>query len=148
MSSNLADILDATPRRRVEFDMSRVDIGQLTLIELLDAGEASGIPFEDFRANLLDPSKQAYLFYALAWVIMRRVEPDLTFDDVCQYDLIVTGEMDEAQAERTAKRARSTVAVAAIAKVSPQEAEQMTISQIDAAIDLQQRRNRAQRRKR
>lgn len=148
MSSNLADILDATPRVRVEFDMSRVDIGKLTLIELLDAADACEVPFEDFRIEMVNPAKQARLFYALAWVILRREDKSLTYEDVCEYDLIVTGEIDEEEVERTAKRAKQVVAVAQIARVSPQEAENMTVAQMEAAVDLQQRRNRAQRRKR
>lgn len=147
-SSNLAEILEATPRHRVEFDMSKVDIGKLTLMELLDASEASGVPFEDFRTALVDTNKQAALFYSLAWVIMRRQDKSLTYEAVCEYDLIVTGDIDEAEVERTQHRAKAVMSVAAITGTSPQEAADMEIAQVAAAVDIVQSRNRAARRRR
>lgn len=145
--SNLATVLDETPRRRVEFDMGKVDLGKLTLIELLDAGDASGIPFEDFRTAMIDPARQAYLFYAIAWVILRRQDKSLTYEDACEFDLIVTGEMDEAEIEATEKRAKAVVSVAAVAGVSPREAGEMTIAEVGAAVDLAAARNKRRRKR-
>lgn len=146
LSSNLAEILDLHPRRRVEFDMSRIDIGQLTLIELLDASEAAGVKMDQVSEAMLDPFRQVHMFYALAWVILRREDKSLTFQAVCEFDLIVTGEPDEDAAEKAKDRAKTVTAVAALARVSPQEAEGMTINQIEAATELQVARNRAARR--
>jgi hypothetical protein len=145
LSSNVADILDSTPRRRVEFDLSRIDIGKLTLLELLDAADNADIPLDELRESLLNESLQAKLVYALAWVIMRRVEPTLTFEDACGFDIIVTGE--GTTSNKTKARAKATVAVAQLAHVSAREAEQMTVSEIEAVTDLQERRNRAARRR-
>lgn len=147
LSSNLADILDATPRRRVEFDMSRIDIGQLTLKELLDASDVAGISMHNISEAMLDASRQVNIFYGLAWVILRREDKSLTYEDVCEFDLIVTGEPpDDAEAAKAKERAKQVVAVAQIARVTPQEAESLTINQIEAATELQVARNRSARR--
>lgn len=147
LNSNLAEILDSTPRRRVDFDLGKVDLGKLTLIELLDAGDASGIPFDDFRTSMIDPSKQAYLFYALAWVILRRVDKSLTYEEVCEFDLIVTGEFDEEEMLATEQRAKAVVSVAQVAGVSPREAGEMTIAEVGAAVDIASARMRRGRRR-
>lgn len=143
---NIADILNETPRKRVEFDLSRVDIGALTIMELFDAADAAHIPFDSFRENLFDTNSQAYLFYAIAWVIMRRQDKSLTFDEVCDFDLIITGEIDEDAIDRNVQRAKGVVAVAAVAGVSPQEAAGMTVAEVSAAVDLAQERVRRTRR--
>lgn len=148
LSSNIADILEAHPRRQIDFDLSRVDIGQLTLMELLDASEACGLPWDEFKLALEDREKQVKLFYSLAWVIMRRAEPDLTYEQVQEFDLIVKGSFNEEMQEKAQKRAKAVVAVAQVARVTPREAEKLTIHQVEAATNLQQARNRRLRRKR
>jgi len=147
LSSDLAAILDDHPRERIEFDMSRVDLGKLTLMELLDASDASGVPFTEIAEAINDPASQARVFYAIAWVIMRRADKSLTFDAVCEYDLIVTGEIDEAEIARTNDRAKKVVAVAQVMGVSPEEAKGATIAEIGAATDLAQHRIRKTRRR-
>jgi hypothetical protein len=147
-SVNLAEIMEQTPRVRVEFDLSRVNIGDLTLLELLDAADASSVPFDELRAAIDDPGKQAHVFYALAWVIMRRQNKSLTFAEVCEYDIVMSGEIDEEGAKASAERAQKIVAVATLAGVSPDEAEKMTVAEVEATVDLAERRNRAARRAR
>jgi hypothetical protein len=144
---DLAEIMDAHPRKRVVFDVSRLNIGQLTLLELMDAADASGLPFDELRMNLEDPKKQTHMFYALAWVIMRRGDPALTYVKACEFDLVVEGEVDVEAAKQSALRAEKVVAIAALANVSPQVAGQMTMDEVQATVDLQERRNRAMRRK-
>lgn len=148
LNSNLAEVLDANPRERVEFDMSRVDLGKLTLMELLDASDAAGVEFTEITESLHDASKQARVFYALAWVILRREDKSLTFETVCELDLVVTGEVDEEEAAKTTARAKKVVAVATVMGITPAEAEGATIAQIGAATELAEARvRRARRRK-
>lgn len=145
-SSNLAEILEAHPRQRVDFDLAKVDIGKLTLIELMDASGVSGVPFDDFRTAMVDEDKQVRLFYAIAWVILRREDKSLTYEQVCEYDLIVSGELDEEANAETVEQAKAVVAIASLAGTSPDQAKQMTMAEIGATVDLAQARSRAARR--
>lgn len=147
MNSNLAEILDENPRERVEFDMSRIDLGKLTLMELLDAADVSGVEFQEISASLTDPAKQARVFYALAWVIMRRADKSLTFETVCDYDLVVTGEIDEEEIAKTEAKAKKVVAVATVMGTTPREAKDATLAEIGAAVDIAQARTRRARRR-
>jgi hypothetical protein len=130
----------------VIFDMERVNLGALTLIEMLDAGSAADIPFDEFAEAMLDPAKQAHVFYALAWVIGRREDKSLTYEQACEWDIIVVGEPDKRQEAQDQERAKAVVAVAALAGVSPREAEQMTMDEVEAVAELRMAQNRAQRR--
>jgi hypothetical protein len=129
---------EETPRK-VFLDVSQIRPGKLTLLEALDMGDAAGVDPDNFMRVLSRGRAQdkARLIYAFAWVLARRSEPELTFAEVCTYDLTVTGK--PATAEETAKeakRAKATAAVAKLAGVSTREAEQMTIAEIHAVTEL------------
>jgi hypothetical protein len=147
MDTSLALIQEQSPYRLVEFDMERVDVGKLTLLELLDACEAAEVDPEAMSETMDEGSSvpRARLLYGIAWVILRRVEPGLTYEETCTFDLVVTGEAKEVDANNV--RAKATVAVAALAGVSTRQAEQMTMDEVAAVTELQSRRNRAARRR-
>lgn len=145
--SSLADIMDAVPEQRViALDMARIDPSRLSLLEVLEMSEASGIPHDAFAAVLRTGTtlEQARLLYAMAWVILRKAEPAVTFDEVCQMKLEVTGKpLTAAQLAANAKRAEAVVSIAKVAGVSPEEAGQMTIDEVAAAVSIEQKRNQA-----
>ena len=138
----VSDLLTEYPARRLVIRTEDIHAGRLTLLEALDIADASGINAENFSEVLgstaLKP--KALLLYAIAWVIARRVEKDLTFEEVCTYRLEVVGApADEA---RDMRRAEAVMSVAALANVSPEEAKNMTIAEINAMTTIRKRRAR------
>lgn len=152
---SLADIIEQSPeRRKVVLDMSRVDPTALTLIETLDVADASGIKTEDFGAVMERGTlrTKAMLLFALAWVIMRRVEPDLTYKETCTFDLSVVGEVDPKEGERAIERAEIVTGVAKLAGITPEEAGQLSMAEVIAISERERQRQvvparRARRRK-
>jgi hypothetical protein len=130
---------DSAEPRKVFLDVSQIRPGKLTLLEALDMGEAAGVNPDDF-SRILDrgsQAKKARLIYAFAWVLARRAEPELTFAEVCTYDLTVTGRPPTAEENRADElRAKAVASVAKIAGVSPREAEQMTMAEVKAVTEL------------
>lgn len=146
-SFSLSDILDETVPQQLTFDLSTVDLGRLTLMEIYDLCEAAGVEPEGLMAAVQSSGAvRARVVYAAAWVILRRKDRSLTFETVSQYDLTIEGEMQNTI--NSDKRAKSAVAVAALAGVSTEEAAQMTMAEIHEVTELAERRNRAARRKR
>src|SRR5262245_21287722 len=112
--------------RKVFLDVGQIRPGKLTLLEALDMGEAAKVDPDDFMRILErgSPATKARLIYAFGWVLARRAEPEITFEEFCTYDLTVTGKpATDAVHESDAKRAKAITAVAKIAGVSPREAE-------------------------
>lgn len=133
------------PRRRMTLDIARVTPGNITLLEALDLSEAAGIDPEDFVSTLKSKrsKKQGLLLYALAWIIARREEPSLTFEEVCTYHLTVTGEApSDAELEAQQKRAAAITGVAMLAGVSTREAEGMTVAEVAAVTTITKARRR------
>jgi hypothetical protein len=65
----------ATPKRIQEITIDR---DSFTGRDWRDIGRALGVPVTQKLTQ--DPPLE--LVYAMAWVVMRRAEPDLTYDDV------------------------------------------------------------------
>jgi len=148
----VSDLLTEYPVRKLIINVADIHPGRLTLLEALDIMEASGIDSNQFVSVMSRGSlrRKAALLYAMAWVVARRSEPDLTYEEVCTYQLEVKGKpVDDKVAE---ERAKAVVGVAALAGVSPEEAKQMTIQEVAAVTDLAKRkivkRNPAPRRRR
>lgn len=130
---------EAPPPRKVFLDVSQIRPGKLTLLEALDMGEAADVDPDDFQRILQrgNAGQKARLIYAFAWVLARRSEPDLTFEEVCTYDLTVTGKPPtEQDRANDVKRATAVAAVAKIARVSPREAEQMSMAEVEAVAEI------------
>jgi hypothetical protein len=133
--------------RRILLDVSQIRPGRLTLLEALDLGEASGIEVDNFVSILESgsTSDKARLLYAFAWVLARRAEPDLTYTEVCTYNLTVQGKIPtDADRAADAKRAKAVASVAKLAGVTPREAEAMTMAEVRAVTELAPKRTRAQ----
>jgi len=131
-------------------DLNTFDASQLTLLEVLDMAEAASTEPEHMGALMKagNTAQKMRLMYAMAWCIARRADAKLTFDEVCQWKLEVIGEVDEAKAERTAKRAAAIVGAASVSGLPPSEAANLTVAELGAYRDRQVRANRAQRRSR
>jgi hypothetical protein len=138
----VSDLLSEYPPRRLIINVADIHAGRLTLLEALDIADASGIYADNFAEVMGGPDlkRKALLLYAMAWVIARRVEKDLTFDEVCTYKLEVVGKA--ADAESDVRRAEAVMSVAALANVSPAEAKEMTIAEISAMTKIRKRRAR------
>lgn len=145
----VSDLLTEIPVRKLIINTADVHPGRLTLMEALDIAEASGIAAARFEAVLKRGTlrQQARLLYAFAWAVARRAEPDLTYEEVCTYQLEVRGTGVQPDDELVQANADAVVAVASLAGVSPEEAKQMTMAEVQAVSDLQKRRNSRSRRK-
>lgn len=145
----VSDITDR-PIRKLILNVSEVQAGRLTLLEALDLADATGLDPDDFvsvmqRGSLKD---KARLMYAFAWVVARRVEPGLTYEEVCTYQLEINGRHDPKADQKSRKRAEAVVAVASLAGVTPDEAEQMTIAEVAAVTELTKKRRASAARRR
>lgn len=136
----VSDLIAETPRRKLILRVSDVHPGSLTLLEALDIVDAVGIPSSEF-GRIMEQGKlrqKALLMMAVAWVVARRAEPDLTFAEVCTYQLEVVG--DPVDDEKAQARADAIVGVAALAGVTPDEAEKMTMAEVAAVTRLHTKR--------
>jgi hypothetical protein len=142
--------LDVLPEpRHITLNVAGITPGNLTLLDALDIADASGVGVDEMVDVLKGPQNrtQGLLLYAMAWVMGRRVEPGLTFEEVKSCHLHVVGSAasdDVIEAEQ--KRAAAVVSVALLAGVSPAEAEDMTVAEVSAVTSITKARRRARRR--
>lgn len=135
-------------RKIARLDLNTFDATQLTLLEVLDMSDAVGVDPQELASLLRarTSARKMRLLYAMAWVIARRANLALAFDEVCTWKLEVIGEVKEAVAERTAKRAARVVGVADMTGLPPAEAANLTVAEINAYSARRRRANRAARR--
>ena len=123
-------------------DLETFDAAGLTLMEVLDMAEAAGVPHSALT-TLLDSKEmtpeKARVLYALAWVIVRRAEPDVKYADVVTWKLELRGKV-ETKVSRATQRARARVNAARMAGVTPAEADSLTIAELAAYRDAQPKR--------
>ena len=119
----------------------------LHLLELCGGFRGFGLPQEvrHFQRTLANPNvsgtDKAKLLYAFAWVLARRVEPGLTWNEMLTYDLEITGETPSVEQQQdTEFRAKAIMGVVKATGVSPAEAERMTLAQVNAAMPRTRRR--------
>jgi hypothetical protein len=91
---DLAGILEKAPARRAAvLDIGRLDFGKLGLGEIVDLSTAAGIDpgtlGQELRSK--DTARKIRVAVALAWILARRSEPDLTIEDVRTWSLEVRG---------------------------------------------------------
>jgi hypothetical protein len=134
-------------------DLNTFDATQLTLLEVLDMSEVTGVEPELLGSLLSSKGntrKRMTMFYALAWCIARRADPQLKFPEVCSWKIEVIGEVSEKditeRAEASKKRAARVVNVASVSGLPPSEARKLTVAEIGAYADRNARQNRAARR--
>lgn len=135
--------------RTMTLDLNRFDPSGLTLVEVLDMSEAAGVSAGSLvgalQATGMTPRK-ARLLYALAWVIVRRAEPEVRYSEVITWRLEIVGKMETKVSSR--ERAAARVNAAKLAGVTPAEADNLTIAELDAYRKGQPRRRAPRGRKR
>lgn len=133
--------------RKITLDLANLNSGNLTLMDALDIVEVSGVQPHRFQATLASTNTgngiKAKMLYAFAWVLLRRLEPGVTWEEMQTYDLEIVGEMaSEEEAERIQQRANAVMGVVRATGVTPAEAEKLTMAQVRAAIPQQRKRRR------
>jgi hypothetical protein len=124
-------------------NLSTFDATQLTLLEVMDICEAVEVEPEALGGLLATKSrKRIQLMYAIAWVIARRPNPDLTLDEVCTWKLDVQGTMNSRTTEASAKRAAMRVNAAVSTGLAPDDAEKLSIADLAAYADTHKRSRR------
>ena len=148
---DLSDIAAKHPvnTQTAVLDLNTFDAAQLTLLEVLDLSESAGVEPAELGVYMKggNTSKRMRIMYALCWVIARRANARLTFEQVCTWKLEVIGEVNEGASERTAKRAAAIVAAASVSGLPPTEAANLTVAELGAYRDRQVKVNRAARRR-
>jgi hypothetical protein len=130
-------------------DLNTFDASQLTLLEILDMSEVSGVDAAELGTVIKrgTTSQKMLVFYGMAWCIAKRANPFLTFAEVRTWRLEVIGEVDVAKVERNQKRANAIVGAAAVSGLHPDEAAQLTVAQLSAYGERRRAENRAGRRR-
>lgn len=128
--------------RTMTLDLMTFDPSGLTLVEALDMADAAGVPTGSLVRLLNDkgmtPAK-ARVLYGLAWVIVRRAEPDVKYSDVITWKLEIVGKV-ETKVSNSVDRARARVNAARLAGVTPKEADNLTIAELEVYRESQPRR--------
>lgn len=130
---------DIPEPRQIFLDVSQVRPGRLTLLEALDMAEASDVDPDNFVVILQTGTQRqkAKLLYAFAWILARRSEPEISYDEILKCNLIVQGKMPtDADRDRDEKRAKAIAAVSKVAGIPPSEAENLTMAEVKAFTDL------------
>ena len=136
-------------RKTAVLDLNTFDATQLTLLEVLDMSEVTGVPPEMLGSLLSKDApagKRMRMFYAMAWSIARRADPMLSFAEVCTWRVSVIGETDPVKTERQQQRAAMIVGAADVSGLHPDDAAQLTLAELSAYGDRRKRANRATRR--
>lgn len=131
--------------RKVTLDLQYLDSGNLTLLDALDIVDASGVQPHRFQQTLasksVSGSAKAKMLYAFAWVLARRLEPGLTWEEMQTYDLEIVGEMpSQEENDRVQQRANVVMGVVRATGMTPAEAERLTMAEVRAAIPEKRRR--------
>jgi hypothetical protein len=149
---DLSAIAESHPvnQKTALLDLNTFDATNLTLLEVLDMSEASGVEPENLGALMKsrNTATRMRIMFAMAWVIARRAQPRLTFAEVCTWKLEVIGEVDPKVAEASEKRAAAIVGAAVVSGLPPKEAANLTVAELGAYRDRQAKVNRAARRRR
>lgn len=148
--SKPADIVDLSAiaekfpvnQRVAKLDLATFDANKLTLLDVLDMAEKAGVEPENL-AGLLDLGKnsarKARMLVSLVWVLARRAEPDLTYEEVCTWKMQIVGELNPDRIRRQAHRDKVLVAAAEAAGVAPQDAGTLTVGQVSAISNRKSR---------
>jgi hypothetical protein len=132
-------------------DLNTFDPSGLTLVEVLDMADAAGVGSGELIGVLnqagMTPDK-ARVLYALAWVIVRRAEPDTRYSEVITWKLELVGKAETKVSTQAQQRARARVNAAKLAGVTPAEADKLTIAELDQYRKTQPRRRAPRGRKR
>lgn len=133
------------PIRKVSLNLAMVDASKISLIDAIDIARVSGIDTHKFSQTLAgaDATSKAKLMYAFAWVVARRIEPGITWDEMLTYDLEVIGTpMTAEETEAEAQKARAVMGVVRLAGVTPDVARNLSMAEVQAVMPQKRRRAR------
>jgi hypothetical protein len=119
------------------------DIRSLTILEVARAGVIAGVNRADTEMllrTLVDPAsppedleRGALLMYAWAYMLVKREEPDATWEDAQKwrvvFDITQTDEVADAIAD-------ATVRAAAVTGLTPEQAGQLTLGEMDTYREI------------
>lgn len=108
---DLAQILElGPPQRKALLDLNRISVASLGIGEILALAEAAGVAPDELGAAMSERAPvgvRAQVVVALAWIVARRAEPDLTMAEVQTWALEVRGKpADPTPAVAVAGRSR------------------------------------------
>jgi hypothetical protein len=107
---DLSEILEARPpRQRARLDASKLALSRFGIGELLELTRIAGVEPDKLGHALKNgaPDVKGRLVVGLAWLIARRGDPSLTYEDVATWELeVVTTPPDPARPARR-RRGRS-----------------------------------------
>jgi hypothetical protein len=89
--------------RTFTLDVGQISAGSLSFGDLIDLAEATGIEPEDMTALIGATgrgSKRLRLLVGFAWIVARRDEPSLTYQDVLAGQVTVVGSPDPKATKR------------------------------------------------
>jgi phage terminase large subunit-like protein len=129
--------------------VSPTDIAGMTWLEIARAAALAGVKRGDWTAAIhatadvnAEPAEAlrgTLLAYAWAYVLVRRDEPAVTFDEAQTWDVRVTNEpIDPALDDE----ARASVEAAILSGLPPHEAGKLTTSELAAYAELAERAGR------
>jgi hypothetical protein len=107
---DLSAVLAARPpKRRAFLDLATFDMGAFGIGELLDLTDAVGVAPDKLGEAMRTGSsgRKGRVFVGIAWLIARRADPGLTFDDVATWSIEVRGAPAVPTPGRTAGPGRS-----------------------------------------
>jgi hypothetical protein len=130
-----------TDRRVFTVDLSTVTIDQLRWGDLIDIAEVTDLALEDIgpalTSNRGSKATRLRVVAAFAWIVARRDEPGLAFADVLAGWIETQGTTPSAASTRRAeKRARARMGAALATGLTPDQADQLTVAEVDAAVRL------------
>jgi hypothetical protein len=138
-------------QRTATLDLSTFNANKLSMLDVLDMAEKAGVEPENL-SSLLDlgknSSRKARMLVGLAWVLARRAEPDLTYEEVATWRITVVGRVDPDLIRRQAARDKALTAAAQAAGVPiAARAEDVTVGQMAALANRETRRRSRGRRR-
>ena len=100
--TDLGAILDATrPTRTLVIPLSKIRVDTLTPYELVSVGRVLGMTPDELVTEFTERGGWAgvELAQAMAWVILRRVEPDVTWEEAQRFAISWTEPPDPTPAD-------------------------------------------------
>ena len=108
--TDLGAILDATPRRTLRLPLAALNRNTLSPFELAAVGRAIGLTPQELQEEFEHRERGGWvaveLAQGIAWAILRRVEPDLSWEEAQRYALDIEGAPPDPTRPPAAKKSR------------------------------------------
>src|SRR5262245_14490129 len=130
-------------------DLSHFNANNLTLLDVLDISEKAQSDPERLPTLLglgKNSPRKMRMLVALVWVIARRDNPSLTFEEVSTWRIQIKGEVDKEAMRQQAARDKALVTASQNSGIPlAGDPGQLTVGQMAAITDNRQKRRRARR---